>query len=404
MLIPLNSNAPTEHAPWGTIGLICVNTAVFCATGFGSRDSIHDWGLDYHAGFQPIQWLTHNFMHLGAIHLVGNMLFLWTFGLIVEGRLGWWKFLATYLGLAVLQPAIEQLLMFWITDGITVGASGVIFALMAMSLVWAPESEINCIWIFGSRWLRSGGGAEVEISVLWMAIWYIGGNLLFACLGKLQLSSELLHSTGALLGFIAGTVMLKRGWVDCDGWDLFSVMTARHLRRSRKQQSPAGINANGLEYSKLRSSVESPEIAEAAARKRIEDRARFDDLLARRQGFRAWQLYKSAAERGGQWELSERNLLSIGELLVIENCHDEAVPLLEEYLRRFTARSVPVRLQLAKILVERQQRPCYALRILSALQTEGLSEKFMRLRAVIELEAQRLIQDGVLEIQTPDAL
>ena len=36
-------------------------------------------------------------------------------------------------------------------------------------------------------------------------------------------SSSVLYLMGVFLGFAVGTIMLKKGWVDCEGWDVFSV-------------------------------------------------------------------------------------------------------------------------------------------------------------------------------------
>ena len=62
-------------------------------------------------GIHPLQWLTNNFLHAGFFHLAGNMIFLWTFGLVVEGKLGWWAFLLVYLGLGVGESAGMQILV-----------------------------------------------------------------------------------------------------------------------------------------------------------------------------------------------------------------------------------------------------------------------------------------------------
>jgi membrane associated rhomboid family serine protease len=239
MLIPWNSSPPnytgrptTDYFPWATLGLIAANIAVFIATGMGSDESVTRWGLEYGNGLHPLQWVTRNFLHEGPVHLIGNMLFLWVFGLVIEGKLGWWKFLAVYLGLAVFQAGIEQSLSFWFDHGRSIGASGVIFALLAMALVWAPDHEIHCLWIYSGffRW----GAADVEISVLWMAIFYIGTNLFFTGIRGLGMSSELLHSLGAILGLALGFAMLKLRWVDCEGWDLLTVLSGGHLRSAAR--------------------------------------------------------------------------------------------------------------------------------------------------------------------------
>ena len=72
--------------------------------------------LEHGNGLHPAQWLTSHFAHADMMHLVGNMAFLWSFGLIVEGKLGWWKTLVTYLGVGIVHGAFTQLVM--------LGASG----------------------------------------------------------------------------------------------------------------------------------------------------------------------------------------------------------------------------------------------------------------------------------------
>ncbi len=77
------------------------------------------------------------------MHLLGDMFFLWGFGLLVEGKLGWWRFLTLYLGIGVVQSIIIQAAMLGASGGGTPGSSGVIFGLMAISLVWAPKNEMS---------------------------------------------------------------------------------------------------------------------------------------------------------------------------------------------------------------------------------------------------------------------
>src|SRR4051812_24160372 len=108
LVLPWRSDAPVYHRPWGTIALIAANLAVFAATWQVRHPETPDaprlielpgtavapeaappfadwWMLPYGQGFTPLRWLTASFAHGGMIHLVGNLLFLWTFGLIVEG-------------------------------------------------------------------------------------------------------------------------------------------------------------------------------------------------------------------------------------------------------------------------------------------------------------------------------
>ena len=80
-----------------------------CAsTCFGSSEStVSTWdrySLTLGDGrLHPVQWVTHNFLHLDFFHVLGNMIFLWAFGIVVEGKLGPWKYLLTYLLIGITQ-------------------------------------------------------------------------------------------------------------------------------------------------------------------------------------------------------------------------------------------------------------------------------------------------------------
>jgi hypothetical protein len=91
--------------------------------------------------------------------------------------------------------------------------------------------------------------------------------------------------------------------------------------------------------------------------------------------------------------------LQLVERLCAEKQFNEAVPFLEEYLRRFEKRAVEARLKLAQLLIEHQQRPSYASRVLAELPAAGLSAPYQKLRKALERKAQAMIDDGVLELE-----
>ena len=125
----------------------------------------------------------------------------------------------------------------------------------------------------------------------------------------------------------------------------------------------------------------------------------FRRLLAGQKGSAALALYHKTVQTCESWELPEKELLHFAELLCGEKLWNAAVPFLENYLQRFQKRVVPVRLRLAQILIEQQQRPTYAARILQELPSTGLGEKEEKLRAALGQKAQKLIDEGVLELE-----
>src|SRR5262249_45472444 len=145
-IFPWGTDAPLYHRPIVTIGLVLANVASFFL--FPAKQ-YEDWTLVLGDGLHPLQWLTNIFMHAGWFHLIGNVIFLWTFGMVVEGKLGWWAFLLIYIGLGVGESAAMQLLVPSGEPVHMLGVSGIIFGLLAMCLVWAPKNEVVCI-----VWLR----------------------------------------------------------------------------------------------------------------------------------------------------------------------------------------------------------------------------------------------------------
>jgi hypothetical protein len=318
------------------------------------------------------------------------MLFLWIFGMIVEGHIGWWRFLLAYLGLGVSETALEQSMLFWFDHGRAIGASGVIFSLLGICLVWAPETEIECQWIGG--WYRLGffRWAEIQITVLWMAIVYIGLNAWAAWRLGFRPNSAAAHTLGAAIGVAAGIAALKRGWVDCDGWDLFSTMSGSYLRRNAARRVPSGPTVIDASRGDAASS------ANVAA---FIEQQKFESQRPTIQtGPSALSDYENAVKSSNSGQFSEPELIHHAERLCTDGFPNEAVPLLEEYLNRFENRADVVRLKLAEILIKNQQRPQYGLRVLGELPKEPLKPRYEKLRQALSHKAQALIADGVLEL------
>lgn len=217
MLFPYGTDAPLYHYPIATVSCITINVAMFLGTGMGDYDPQGLLILQFET-INPLQWITAAFMHASWMHLIGNMIFLWVFGLVVEGKLGWLRFSALYLVLALCKGAITQVPMYFIgSHGGALGASGAIFALMAVALVWAPDNDINCIFSW-SFWIVR----EVDIPILGFSLFYFVLQLIPMLIFGFHMSTPLLHLLGMLVGFPVAIIMLRRGWVDCEGWDLFS--------------------------------------------------------------------------------------------------------------------------------------------------------------------------------------
>ncbi|WP_372725865.1 rhomboid family intramembrane serine protease [Novipirellula sp.] len=229
MLLPYGTDAPVYHHPVATISIIATNTALFLLTGMGEYGN-YDWLILEYDRINPLQWVTSAFMHASWSHLIGNMIFLWCFGLIIEGKLGWYRFSLLYLGLALADGAIGQIPMFLFTDGQggALGASGVIFALLAVAVIWAPQNDIHFFYVWG--WLFYG---TIEIPISVVAFFYFAAEFLQVAWTGIRMSTPMLHLLGMSVGIPFAIFMLKYDLVDCEGWDLFSRLGIRRFGTNR---------------------------------------------------------------------------------------------------------------------------------------------------------------------------
>lgn len=422
MIIPLNTDAPVYHFPAATIGLIIANVVGFVATAGGSAEYVsywEDWILRYGDGLHPVQWITSNFVHYGIFHLIGNMIFLWGFGLVVEGKLGWWKFLIVYLGIGVTQCALEQTMMLGHNDAARVaevvesvkaelaeefegeediseeelealtqsmvgssgpsgsaGASAILFGMVAISMVWAPKNELTCLAWVGLR------AVLFDVTILVYALFYIGFEVLIVILTGFSVTGSFLHLMGAILGAAVGVVLLKQNWVDCEDWDLFAVLSGNYGPYVRDMY---GNRIDPRDRSKTK--APQPEVTRAGGgrSKPKSARARKQSTRARRlaaiavaieeQDFlSAWDDLYNLRLRFPDAELEQADLRELAYGLMREKHWEDASECLQEYIECYPDSANGPRLNLANIRLKVNHDPQGALDALRAVDTDSLTE------------------------------
>lgn len=155
LIIPVERAVDWRRPPWVTLGLILVNVAVFIFI----QGDVHRQGVEaieafYHqhglvpAEITPASLASHQFLHGGPGHLLGNMLMLFLLGFTVEHALGGGRYLLSYL----LCGALAALLFAVIHAGDTsplIGASGAISGLMGMYLTIFGLQKIRFFFFVG---------------------------------------------------------------------------------------------------------------------------------------------------------------------------------------------------------------------------------------------------------------
>jgi len=158
MLIPLKTAEPTRKLPAVTMFLITVNVVVFVYQLLhGVNFTAAKYGaIPYeltHAVDKPplfpyshyLSLLAYMFMHGGFLHIIGNMLFLNTFGPNVEDIMGHFRFLIFYILCGLVSVLVYVIPNF--RSGIPlVGASGAIAGVMGAHLRALPGTRILCLF------------------------------------------------------------------------------------------------------------------------------------------------------------------------------------------------------------------------------------------------------------------
>lgn len=419
MIIPYATDAPIYHRPVGTVTLIVVNALVFFATVGMAVDDRMAYALVRGDGLHPVQWLTSCFMHADVMHLVGNMIFLWAFGIVVEGKLGAWKFVPLYLFLGVAHGALMQVLSLRAEHGYVLGASAAIYGLMAVCAVWAPVSNLTCFYLF---WIVRIYTGTSDVAILMFAIFYIGWEFVVVLFTHAAMSTPFLHLSGALIGLAVGVFMLQAKLVDCENWDLFAVMSGREgpyakkkKRRGTKPRPRVEAAADHGAVPEERTAAgfydaPAPAPAPAAApRRRVGGRDAGGDpseTAAQRlrrhldlsEPLAAHAAYDRAMRTVPGWTPDERDWTRLIKLLLDAKETRTAVTVMEDYLRRVELPSPRVRLKLAQVLLRDFERPSHALRVLADLAGEKLPPDLEAYRAQLAAEAQHQCDEGVLEL------
>lgn len=394
MLIPIGTDAPLYHYPITTIGLIVANVVCFIVTGFGAEESLEPWVLHF-GSINPIEWLSTMFAHAGFSHLIGNMFFLWGFGLVIEGKLGWWRMLMLYLAIGISQAALIQLIMLPWDRGGAVGASSAIMGLMAISLVWAPKNELKVFMILFFRVF------VFDITIMWYACFYLIWEVIsWTLLDDMGMGTSALHLSGALIGFGAGFVYLKKGWVDCENWDLFRVLSGKYGRYADPSTTVSSYANPELMFGKTDVSVKE-DVRESNRSKRNSKRLnRINEMIDGGDFIGASEAMLTLSMEDSDSQFDESRLKKLAGGLLRANMPDDAEIYLEEYVERFPDNAAWVRVQLAQVLLVHHKRPSAALTELKQVRVSELTEEQHTTANKIAAAAKKQVNAGVRDAES----
>jgi len=153
-MIPLSDSIRSRQTPWVTYTILVLNIGIFMLVSVAGVVDYDQFVLTY--GLIPFRVMrsfdieaisdlfTSMFLHGSALHLAGNMLYLWIFGDNVEDALGHLGYLLFYI-IGGLLASTAHILAAPASTTPTIGASGAIAAVLGAYLVLYPASRVRTL-------------------------------------------------------------------------------------------------------------------------------------------------------------------------------------------------------------------------------------------------------------------
>jgi len=233
ILVPYGVDNPMSRLPlvnWAIILLDVIVFAIQATVGVSYRIYALVPG-DFHL----YQLLTSMFLHVGPLHLFGNMLFLWTFGNNVNDRLGHLGYGVAYVLLGMV-AGLGHMAVAWGSSRPCVGASGAIFGVVGLYVVFSPLNDVRVWYMFIVRL------GTFSCSGFWIIGFYVAMNVLDVILGTAGRVAVMAHLAGFGAGFGVALFLLKRGLVERDDYDLLSWISGKREKEmlARFSRNPSG--------------------------------------------------------------------------------------------------------------------------------------------------------------------
>jgi membrane associated rhomboid family serine protease len=191
-VIPIRHTLPYQTTPVVNRGLVAANVIVFLAQlmnpragevlidifGFMPARLLHPGRFHYAAWEAALTLVTSVFLHGGVVHLIGNMIYLWTFGGAIEDIFGHGKYLVLFIACGAVGSVTHTALL----PGSTVpsiGASGSIAGVLGAFLVLRPRARIVTLFPLVVYWAMAEIRAALFLPV-WFAMQFLNGFMSLA--------------------------------------------------------------------------------------------------------------------------------------------------------------------------------------------------------------------------------
>jgi len=336
VIVPIGTDRRQKHTPWITYTLIVINVVLFVLTDFGG--AFYDPKfivLLVDPGFPELdQFITYMFMHswnkqgfawFMPLHLLGNMLFLYTFGRTVEDALGKIGFLGFYLAGGVIAALGHSM----VEESMIGGASGAVAAVTGAYLVLSPRSYVRIgVWIaIFVRTFEVMGMVVILFQIAQDAFRYIAEHGGVAYLA---------HLSGYAFGIVVCVFLLRIRLLARDPSDLLSLIEHRRRRAAFSRMTRRGDHpwesapAPGA-AGRVRQDQQAA-VPNEQQQRILELRGRISQALTRSEHDVAATVYLQLLELDPNQTLSQQQQLDVANALMTQQRYESAARAYDMFL------------------------------------------------------------------------
>lgn len=201
-----------------TLAIIMVSVGFVATSAVDAEGWLHLWGFrpdeimqaatdprDRLSALRLFSLVSALFLHADWVHLVGNLAYLWVFGISVEKAVGHWRFLVIFIGLGAAANAVTA----WHMQGgeaiAIIGASGGVSAIIGVYLGLFPSRRIG-LWLPLGLYLQFARVPALLVIGSWFTL-----QLLYSVFGPEQHAvAWAAHLAGFGFGLIAALLFRLR--------------------------------------------------------------------------------------------------------------------------------------------------------------------------------------------------
>ncbi len=341
MFLPIRTDYKQTRRPVVNYALVALNVGLFVLGYNGmtaeSQRRIWHWMLLPDVP-QLYQFFSSMFLHAGWMHLLGNMVFLWTLGGAINDRFGNVGYLAFYLGGGVL-AGLGYVLLGGIAP--VLGASGAIAAVTGAYLVLFPRTRVTMLMVLYFI-------TFIEVSSLYLLIIQVVWNLLMSVMPELSGRfgggvAYTAHASGYVYGIGVSLVLLKLRVLPRDVFDLLNLLQSARRRSQYRRMVAEGYDPFNVhrkpqpgQKRRVAATTVSSQASATSEARELELRRQTRQACASHDVETAARLYLQLVQVAEDAVLNRQDQLDVANQLMASKQHAAAADAYERFLRHYS--------------------------------------------------------------------